>query len=198
MMPLVELLQKSRRAGYPSDYLLARLPRHRRLWRTSCPPGSGEESQRELERELDWLHSQMEPQLRQEMAPALLFFEMPRLLSALRFSEAGDRQGVVESLRRSRLAPPLRKILAGEAPFPEKLRELGLFLGGFEPSLAGLTRAWAERGRVGLEQALTAGLFAAAHREQPVGPVRDFLARLADRQELLRLAKAEHWQRQVP
>lgn len=198
MVQLAELLQKPRRAGYPSDYLLARLPRHRALWRTSCPPGSGEESQWKLERELDWLHSQMEPQLRRELAPALLFFELPRFLSALRFSEIGDRQGVEECLRRSRLTPTLRKILVREASFPEKLRELGAFLAGFEPSLAGPAPVWDERGRVGLEQALAGGLLAAARREQPVGPVRDFLDRLSDRQELLRLAKAERWQRQVP
>lgn len=198
MVPLAELLLKSRRAGYPTDYLLARLPRRRTLCRTSCPAGSGEEAQRELDRELAWLHSQLEPQLRRELAPALLFFELPRLLAALRFSEARDRQGVAECLRPSRLALPLRKILAREAPFPEKLRELGAYLAGFEPSLAGLAQIWEERGRVGLEQALAAGLWGAARREQPIGPVRDFLDQLADRQALLRLAKAERWQRELP
>lgn len=198
MLPLADLLQKSRRAGYPTDYLLARLPRRRTLRRTSCPAGSGEESRRELELELDWLHSQLEPPLRRELAPALLFFELPRLLAALRFSEGGERQGLAEVLRHSRLAPPLLKILGGEAPFPEKLRGLGDFLGGYEPSLAGLAQIWAERGRVGLEQTLAGGLLAAGRREQPAGPLRDFLDRLADRQELLRLAKAERWQREVP
>lgn len=198
MLQLVELLSRPRRAGYPTDYLLARLPGHRTLWRTSCPAGSGEESQRELDRELDWLHSQLEPQLRRELAPALLFFEQPRLLAALRFSEARDRQGIAESLRSSRLAPALLKILAREAPFPEKLRELGEYLAGFEPGLAGLARVWDERGRVGLEQALAAGLLAAARREQPTGPILDFLDRLADRQGLLRLVKAARWQREIP
>lgn len=198
MVVLAELLVHSRRAGYPSDYLLARLPSRRTLRRTSCPAGSGEEAQRELDRELAWLHSQLEPHLRRELAPALLFFEWPRLLEALRCSEARDRAGVAESLRASRLALPLRKILAREAPFPQKLRELGAYLAGFEPTLAGLAEVWEERGRVGLEQALTTGLWGAARREQPRGPIRDFIDRLADRQELLRLAKAERWQREIP
>lgn len=198
MMQLAELLYKPRRSGYPTDYLLARLPRRRTLWRTSCPAGSGEESRRELDRELDWLHGQLEPRLRLELAPVLLFFELPQLLAALRFSEAGDRQGLTDALRRSRLAPLLLKILAREVPFPEKLQALGAYLAGFAPGLAGLAQVRDERGRVGLEQALAAGLLAAARREQPIGPIRDFLDRMSDRQELLRLAKAERWQRQVP
>jgi hypothetical protein len=198
MVLLADLLLKNRRAGYPTDYLLARLPRRRTLWRTSCPAGSGEDSQRELDRELDWLHRQLEPQLRRELAPALLFFELPRLLAALRFSEARDRPGVAASLRHSRLALPLRKILAREAPFPETVRELGAYLAGFDPGLAGLTQVWAEQGWASLEQALAGGLLAAARREHPAGPVRAFLDRLADRQELLRRVKAERWQREVP
>jgi hypothetical protein len=198
MRQLTELLHQPHRSGYPSDYLLARLPRRRTLWRTSCPAGSGEESWQELDRELDWLYAQLEPHLRRELAPVLLLFELPRLLSALRFSEAREWRGVAESLRRSRLALPLRKIVARETPFPEKLRELGQYLSGFEPDWLGLARVWEEGGRVALEQTLVVGLLGAARREQPSGPVRDFIDRWADRQGVLRLAKAEHWQRELP
>jgi hypothetical protein len=48
-------------------------------------------------------------------------------------------------------------------------------------------------GRAGLEQALWSGLLEAGRREQRRGPVRDFIEQLADRQERLRLAKAERW-----
>lgn len=196
MHRLAELLRPPRRAGFPVAYLLARLPSRRACWLTSCPGGSGEEARLEVERELEWLHTQLEPRLHRELAPLLIFFELPHLLAALRFSEVGDRNGVETSLRCTRLAPVVGKILARSSPFPEKLAELGGYLGGLDACLAGLAQAWRQGGRVYLEQTLSGGLLVAARREQPTGPVRDLLDRLADRQGLLRLAKAERWQRQ--
>jgi len=192
-MLLVELLRPIRSGGYPIDYLLARLPTRRAGLLTSCPGGGGREARRELDRELDWFHGQLEPVSRRQLAPVLLFFELPGLLAALRFREAGDRSGVTACLKSSRLHRTIREILGTEGSGPETLKELGRILASLNPSLAGLERFRRERGRAGLEQAIVSGLLSAARREHPAGPIRDFLDQLAARQDLLRQAKAEKW-----
>ncbi len=191
MSPLVELLSQTRRPGFPADYLLARLARRQADRLESCPAGTGQEARRELDRELDWFHGQLEPELRRQLAPVLLYFEMPALLAALRFSESMDQGATRSSLASSRLNRKLRELLNRDLPFPEKLRELGKRLAPFDPSLAHLDRIRRERGRQGLEQALADGLLAAGRREQPAGPIRETLDRLAEHRKLLRLAKAK-------
>jgi hypothetical protein len=193
MPRLLELLRPARGPGYPGDYLLARLARRRIYWLESCPPGSGDEARHKLEQELDWLQEQLEPELRGQLAPALLFFELPALLAALRHNEAGDHRGALACLARSRLSREIRQILARERPYPQTLQELGERLTPLGASMAGLARIRREMGRAGLEQALWSGLLEAGRREQRRGPVRDFIDQLADRQERLRLAKAERW-----
>lgn len=198
MKRLAELLQAPRRPGFPADFLLARLPNRRAMRATSCPAGSGEEARRERDRERGWLYGRLEPELRRDLAPVLLFFELPALLAALRFAAAGDRCGAGACLRAGHLAPELQRILTSESVFPERLRRLGELLAAYDPGLAGLEATWRQLGLPGLELALDAGLLAAARREQPAGPIRDFLDRLAERRELLRLVKAERWQRRLP
>ena len=94
MSPLVELLHPYPAPGFPDDYLLARLARRRAVRLASCPAGTGEEARRELDRELDWFHGQLEPELRRQLAPVLLYFELPALLAALRFMRAMDRRAL--------------------------------------------------------------------------------------------------------
>lgn len=193
MPALVELLRPPGRAGFPAAYLQARLAGRRARWLESCPPGSGDEARLLLQGELDWLDTQLEPESRRQLAAALLFFELPALLAALRYKEVGDRSGIMACLEYSRLHPGIREILIRDRSYPETLRELGEKLAPWAESLAGLAKIRRRQGRAGLEQALTAGLLTAARREHPGGPVRDFLDQLASRQELLRLAKAKRW-----
>jgi hypothetical protein len=193
MPALVELLRRPGRAGFPAAYLQARLAGRRARWLESCPPGSGDEARLLLQGELDWLDNQLEPEPRRQLAPALLFYELPALLAALRCKEAGDRSGTAASLESSRLHPGIREILTNERSYPETLHELGEKLAPWAESLGELAKVRRRQGRAGLEQALAAGFMTAARREHPGGPVREFLDQLATRQELLRLAKANRW-----
>jgi hypothetical protein len=194
MNRLIDLLAGVRTDGYPTDFLLARLQARIAAFAERCPAGRGEEGWLALHDEYRWLFRRMNRGLRNDLAPVFFYFELRNLFAALRFGAGADRDGLTATLAASLLGPEVRLILTKGQPFPATLTELGRLLDGYGEGFDRLAEIWRQGGHGPLETALFSGFSRIINREQPPPAVRDFLARLLERRQLLRLAKGQRWQ----
>jgi len=206
-------------AGYPTDYLLARIASRRRElvsdWFATPVPAAGQDiafpgrrpsaargtpaalARERLRQEYRWVYLQMNQGLNCTMAPLFLWFELRTITIALRLRRGGERERelMAELLGGSLLSKRVQQVLG----------EPGTGAG----ALAGLLEAVAEpgrglgalyRGQKGREyEALFLALYLERTMRSTLHPVlREFFRCVIDLMNLLALAKQLRWQLEEP
>ncbi len=198
-----ELLCELAGDGFPTDYVLARVRGRRAAlsseWRAARVRGDrGTTSDAAiwegLLAELGWLRTQVDPKLRETMAPVFGLFELKTLVLALRSVIARRGAEVRRLLAGSQLAEPLRRALLDEPDAPAAVAAIAHALGPVSGDQASLQRAYAEAGLKGFETRLTRQYLetVVASRLHPV--VRAFFAAFIDVRNLMTLYKHLRWQ----
>lgn len=190
---MIGLLVNPPQPGYPADYLLARLAVRRRRWEEELAPrGEAAGSWAALAQEFRWLYGQLNAQLRQELAPLFVYFELRPLFLFLR-GLAGTKGGEgTRVLMATLLADGLKRDLLREHEAGAALR----LLSRVWPTKIDLGRLAATGGLAAVEQEMTRQVLAIAASRPAV--LQRFWAAVADRENVMALAKRLHWQAERP
>ncbi|MCL7486815.1 MAG: hypothetical protein M8357_01400 [Desulfobulbaceae bacterium] len=199
---MLGLLHKCTRAGYPPDYLVSRI-----RGRIGAPAArapitrAGGYTFREDDAaiwdaaaaERQWLYLQMDDRLRKDLAPLLLYGELPTLIRCLRNLEAGRPDAVEVDLAASLLADEVKKIMAIHGPLAEIVGKLERFFVDTALGLHGLAAAYGEGGVHGCEELIRRRYFEqvfifAGHPEAIW-----WLRSLIDLRNVMTLAKCVRW-----
>ena len=219
----MELLRNHEGTGPPREYLLARISGRScslvgdweallaaddplaaldsdRRARGGVPgvPGGDAEIWCGLQRELAWLHDQMDQATRSVFAPLFLFFELRTVVLCLRRRLSGDRGRCGELLRHSLLGRELQGVLLAECAPPAVVGGLCRLFAGTAKRFERLAPAFRERGVAGFEELLTT-VYLEEVAKGPLHPVLGgFLGRLIDLRNALVLAKQRRWRVPLP
>jgi len=202
------LLTEPTSAGYPAEYLVARLRGRSKAyfsdWRslaagTAALADQGPEGFSGLAALLRWCFQQMERSLREAFASLLFVLESRTIILCLRFIKAGDFSGIEALLRESLLGPGLRRALLAEWPFDQRLATLAAALAAADRHFAVLPETVGRPGGLPLfEQHLTvAALNRMAARSLP-SLLKKFANHLVDCRNLLAVNKFLRWQEEQP
>ncbi|NJD31104.1 MAG: V-type ATPase subunit [Gammaproteobacteria bacterium] len=198
-----QLLREPAGDGFPTDYVLARVRGRRAVlsseWRAAMArghpgPTSDAAIWEGLLAELGWLRTQLNPKLRETLAPVFGLFELKTLVLALRGVIARRGAEVLRLLAESQLAEPLRRAFLGEPDAPAAVAAVAHALGPVSGDQVSLQRAYAEAGLKGFETRLTRQYLetVAASRLHPA--VRAFFEAFIDVRNLMTLYKHLRWQ----
>lgn len=215
MRELAALLRQQTYAGYPDEYLLARIRGRRVTLRGARPgPGAGGEApegtlpplfpaagmateataRAELHAELGWVHRQMNEGMRLTFAPLFFWIELGTIILACRFRRSGQRERSARLLAASLLGQRIRQLLVKEGEPAALLDELGRLLGAVCGPCRELGSVYRQRGGRAWEERLVR-LFLERMAEAPLHPVlTEFFRALIDLRNLLVLAKQLRWQ----
>lgn len=218
MPELTMLLTRPVAAGYPTEYLLARLRGRRTgLLAAGHPargehppplpgasrrlPAGGEVAENPWERlrgEFRWVYGQMNDRLRAIFAPFFLWYELRTVILCLRFRRGGERERPARLLTRSLLAEPVRRTLAAESEPAVLLDTLAGQLALLAEPLRTLGMVFRAEGGAAVEQRLV-NLYLERVAGPPFDPlIREFFCALIDLRNLLSLAKAQRWRLTAP
>jgi hypothetical protein len=209
------LLREDTEGGSPRDYLLARIRGRRAYliteWRqilaaaqplASLPPSPYRQlpgDNREegiwsgLQREVAWIHHQMEPTMRALFAPLFLNFELRTLILALRMRVSDERRNCADILRYSLLSGSVKKILIDEADSDAIVAGLSSHLDFLPGSGQALLLGYHNRGVAGYEEELVSACLEHAARS-PLHPViGKYFRSLIDMKNIISLSKLLRW-----
>jgi vacuolar-type H+-ATPase subunit C/Vma6 len=197
----MNLLTIPLQAGYPSDYLLARV-RGRRAALTAdwsarlvaaAPAEATEETIRQgLLEEFAWLWQQMNGRLRACFAPVFSAFELRTVSLCLRH-QGREPERVERLLAGSLLAASVQNLLRAPGAREEAVAALAAALAPTPRAARELRQAWSAEGSGGFESRLSALFFEQALRRPQHPLVRRFLRRLIDLRNLRALGKHLRW-----
>ncbi len=189
------LLLEPKTEGYPPDFLLARL----RGRRAVVDVASGR--QRELtdpwsalQTELCWLFKTMDRKLRCKFGLGFLYFELRRLLIALRRLSGRSREGLAQLAVQPLLKRELIRQLQGAQEVADAVRVLDAALAPAAGDTAQLETVLAEQGYRQMEAQLVDSFFLAAATETREPVLRAYFGDLIDLHNLLTLLKSRRWQ----
>jgi len=207
----MELLRNPADHGYPVEYLLSRIKgRRSRLIRDWRPllfdPGQFESQPslktggfqkdrssdavwRNLMGEYQWVHGQMNQELRDIFSPYFLYTELRTIFIC--FRRLGDKKaGVVEELLdKSLLSDEIKKILMLSADLQSAVSGIERRFSDFSPRFQGLGKALESGGLRSVEQRLLETYFAVTIGSRLHRLMRAFFVRLIDGRNILSLYK---------
>lgn len=143
--------------------------------------------------ELEWLHRQMDRDLRRRFAPVFVLFEIKTIVLCVR-NKAAERAAAIEHLlERSLLSDPLRRALREPSDVRSTVAAATQVLAAHAGELASLEAAYKEEGLRGFEDGLMRGYLAhvAATRLDPT--IRAFITSFIDLRNLMILYKHLRW-----
>jgi hypothetical protein len=160
---MLRLLTETPGAGYPGDYLRARIQGRRDV--LSAAPGAIPAGMIAAERddrpcwvqaatERSWLFRQLDLELRAALAPLFLFFELGTMATVLRYQAVGRLEDADRALEDSLLAPAVCSVLRGREGLAEILSRLERSPAGQELSLGGIRKSYSEGGLQRCEELL--------------------------------------------
>jgi vacuolar-type H+-ATPase subunit C/Vma6 len=197
-----DLVRRDASDGFPTDYLLARIKGRRSAlvadWRgliaAGLPPGASDERIWEaLLRELEWLHGQMNPALREAFAPLFGLFEIKTIVLCLRNRGIGRTAEIERLLERSLLAEPLQAILRRPADVRSAVAALAGAMGGPRQTFRELEAAYADARSRGFENALMRLFLEQMAGERLDAVVRTFFVLFTDLRNVMLLYKRLRW-----
>jgi vacuolar-type H+-ATPase subunit C/Vma6 len=198
----MELLRDIPAEGYPTDYLVARV-RARRAellsrWRTvpGAPPAeptSDESLWNELLAEFDWLRRQMNPRLRQHLAPVFTLFSVKTLVLCLRNKAARRHVAVERLLRHDLFADDLRDALVGAPDVGQAVAAVATAFGTVLGDERGLAAAYATGGLKEFEARLTRDYLVQVASARLHPAVHRFFVTFIDQRNLMTLYKQLRW-----
>lgn len=200
--------------GYPADYLRARLRGRAeyliadwdRLLAVADPalslppapwrdrtPRSEEGVWRGALREFTWVYGQMEPRLRERLAPLFCWFELRTIILVLRLREGGDDPRADTLLDESLLAPGVRRALRGGGNLGEAVAATGNLFAEENEKFRGLAETFRREGRPGVEGELVTLWLEGVAAERLHHPLGELFRRLIDLRNVVTLAKELRW-----
>ena len=217
MRELAALLIQPAQEGYPTDYLLARIPVRRKnlvtgrlsppvpsvpqetsscLGQGDTPRGRSPTLAREkMRQEFRWVYLRMNPRVRDSFAPLFLWFELRTILISLRLRRGGESEKIAELLTDTLLARRVQLLLGEPAAGADAVTGLLEEIGGPGRGLGALYRE--QKGRE-YEERCTA-LYLERVLRLPLHPVlREFFRLVIDLVNLLALAKLLRWRLEEP
>ena len=194
------LLLEPKTDGYPSDFLLARLRGRRREL-----ADVGSSRQREpgdpwflLQAELCWLYKTMNRRMRREFGFCFLYFELRRLLNALRRLSGRSREGLVQLASQSLLNRDLIRQLQMADEVVDAVRLLDALLeqkSGVAPQLENIL---ADQGYQQMEEQLTNLFYITVVKQTRVPALQEYFGNLIDLHNLLSILKTRRWKLPEP
>lgn len=194
MNDLRELLTVPRHAGYPTEYLLARLRARRITFAENCETAIESDAWQILQQEFCWMYRQMDYRLRNTHAPVFIHFELHTLFTALRFKSSGNIGSITNTIRHSLLCDRIKNILINNKTFPENIGELREFLSPFHKRFAELEKSYRSKGLIGVEKSFQDIFRDGINSNHYPKIICDFLNSFEYRRNLLTLAKQKLWQ----
>jgi len=198
------LLSRPAFAGYPDEYLLARLRGRRaglgseRQSQAAAAGMTDAEAWDTQRSEFRWVYHQMNVGLRQTFAPLFLWFELRTIILCLRLRRGGERGKAAGLLPASLLAKPLQQALTEEGEPAEVMDALSGLLAAVAEPYRGLADLYRQQGGRELEQRLVT-LYLERMTDLPLHPLlREFFRGLIDLRNLVTLAKQLRWQLREP
>jgi vacuolar-type H+-ATPase subunit C/Vma6 len=207
----VDLLEKGRDRGYPSDYILSRvrgrkarfipdwkpfvdspsplehLPEghYQRIVSDRTPEGIW----RALLIEYRWVYRQMNEQLRRIFGPFFVYTELRTVFICLRNLKEMKRSALREMLSVSLLSAEIKKILLASTDELAAARAMEEKLVGFSGRFSGIAEILHQKGLIGFEHELTERYLSVIVRSDINPILQAFFARLIDARNILSLAK---------
>jgi len=187
-------------AGYPRDFLLARLHgrRQRRSRRTGRMGEPLTDPWSTRQKELCWIYKTMDQKTRREFGLCFLYFELRRLLIALRRLAGQSREGLEQLKREPLLNRQLVRSLQGAATVVDAARRLDAALTEKNRPAPRLEQIFLEQGGRKMEEHLVNLFFCFSLSREHKAPLRHFFAQLIDLQNLLALLKSQRWELPEP
>jgi hypothetical protein len=197
------LLRDDYGAGYPRDYVVARLHGRRHSIAPATIAASGTATSDEhiwnaFLGELTWVFSQMNAAMRTDYAPLFALFEMKTIVLCLRNAELDRPEPRRQLLERSLLSDAIRDILRTPRHVGALVAALGGRLGVLSASFADLDARYFEAGLRGCEDALMRLFLESMRGARLVRPLRRFLTRFVDLRNLMALYKHLRWELKGP
>jgi len=198
----LSLLEKQPYPGYPADYLLARLGGRLAAPTIGRQAGENEPSTpataegtgwTDLQKEVRWLHRQMNSDLRLDIEPVLTMFEIHTLVFCLRYLDRGDPARIRELLRFSLMRREIKACLRRATGREMAVTGIVGILSEMDERFRGLEKIWREEGLGRFEAAMRGAIHDYFLRKRPTPPVGRFLTSLIDLRNLLSLYKNLHW-----
>lgn len=200
---LSRLLRDIASDGYPTDYLLARVHARRAVvtaeWGAiragGLPVGVTDDViwERFL-RELGWLRSQVNRQLRASLDPLFGLFELKTVVLCLRHKAVQRNAEIAQLLAASQVADALRRALSQDADVATAVASVAVALQPADGEAGSLQRSYAEAGLKGFETRLTRNYLGCMSEARLRPPVRGFFAAFVDLRNLMTLYKQLRWE----
>lgn len=196
------LLRNHASDGYPSDYLVARIKGRRaaliRDWHSKIgvgkSPGNSDDAiWDDFLRELDWVHTQMNPPLRALFATAFTLFELKTIVLCLRSRVADDIPRVERLLEHSLLSDPIRQALIGTTDLPSGIAALEDAMSAESATFRHLGAAYEAEGLRGFEDGLMRAFLEHASGADPHRVIAGFFEAFIDARNTIVLYKHLRW-----
>jgi len=204
MRELMALLSRQAFAGYPDEYLLARLRgRRAKLGSEHHSPAAvagmtDADAWDRLRSEYRWVYRQMNAGLRLIFAPLFLWFELRTIILCLRFRRRGERLQAAGLLPASLLAKRVQQTLETEGEPATVINDLASILATVAEPYRDLGELYRQRGGRELEQRFVT-LYLERMTVLPLHPLlQEFFRALVDMRNLVTLAKQIRWQVNEP
>lgn len=203
------LLRKLPQSEFPSEYLVPRLLARNAAaaasirscldGKAAVPVATNHEIAGRLQAERFWLYRQLHSQLRRDLGPVFLFFELKTMVNWLRVRQARATDALLHFfLTHSLLCPELQKTLREEEEavvLAERLEEF--FCTRLDPGFSGLATKYKKKGLLDFERRLHQLYFERIGLAASDTAVRSFFKGLVDQRNILALAKANLWQEKM-
>jgi hypothetical protein len=190
------LLLELKTEGYPRDFLIARLRGRRQLWLKVT--GGQQRKQADpwpaMQGELYWLYRTMDRKTREEFALCFLYFELRRVLIALRRLAGRNREGLAQLAVLPLLNRELVRQLQGAADVRDAVRLLDASLVNVKTASVHLEPILVEDGQRQMEEALVDTLFNSALHMGSGPALRSYFGQLVDLHNLLSILKTRRWE----
>jgi hypothetical protein len=189
------LLLEPKTEGYPTDFLLARLRGRRResidvsarRLRESTDPWSS------LQSELCWLFRTMDRKMRREFGFCFLYFELRRLLNALRRLSGRNRDGIVQLAIEPLLHRDLIRQLQTAKEILDAVRVLDVALEEKAAVAPQLEKIMTEQGYRQMEERLVTLFFQSAVSWSRKPILHKYFSELVDLHNVLSILKFRRW-----
>ncbi len=158
-----------------------------------APGASDERIWEALLKELAWVYTQMNRELREYLAPVFMLLELKTIVLCLRNRDGGRISEIERLLTRTLLDDSLQRALRQEADVPASITAMLASGADRLSALREAGAAYAERGLRGFEDALMRGYLAhvVTTRLHPV--IREFFRAFIDLRNLMILYKQLRW-----